>query len=823
MKFVKLLLSLATTIALIWSLNNSFSTGNANIPALGSLLNPFSGFWQNAEPNNAISPSDMTGAALKGVVQVTYDERLVPHIFAEHTDDALFVQGYLHAKHRLFQMDFLTRATSGRLSEIFGEASPSVNYLRFDKVQRRQGKTLAAETFLAGIKKDPELERSLQRYVDGVNMYITHLQPKDYPLEFKILGYKPEAWTMLKSTLFMVFMADDLASHNNDLEATNAKLLLGADFQTLFPLYFNEQSPIVPKGTAWNFKTLSTTPPLSNANLQGATSSLLTPIGFDSDWLGEKPDPSNGSNNWAVAPSKTKNGHAILCGDPHLSLRLPAIWFEIQIKTPEFNTYGVSFPGMPLVPIGFNNDISWTPTNVGHDVSDWYSINWKNTERTEYELDGKIEKAKMRVETFQIKGKTYHDTIRMTKWGPVVFDDTTGWRGLARHWLGHEAPALNAFKTLLGFAKAKNHADFVEATKHWVIPAQNYIMASRSGDVALKITGALPIKSREQGRFVSDGSKSENAWKGFIPSEQNPQYKNPSRGFVSSANQHSTDPSYPYPYHSEGFDQFRGRIVNNKLEKMTNITVEDMMLLQNDNSSLQAAESLPLMLKNVNEKVLSDNEKILLGELKTWDYEFSGSKRAPALYSMWFDSLYRFTWDEILTLPNHKEVLKPSVFALIRLLRGEINAKFFDIKATPATETASEIVTQAFQKMASEYDKQKAKTLNFDWAALKDTKIPHLLPPMKSFGRTNIRNNGHRNSINSMKESHGPSWRMIVEMADKPRAWVVYPGGQSGNPGSKYYDNFIDTWAQGKYYEALFLQDANENAKGILFKQKFSK
>lgn len=823
MKFVKLFLSLATTIGLVWLLNNTISVGTTNVPALGALLNPFSGCWQNAEPNTTLAPPDLTGADLKGAVQVAYDERMIPHIFAENTEDAIFVQGYLHAKHRLFQMDFLTRVVGGRLSEIFGETSPSVNYLRFDKVQRRQGKLLAAEHFLEEALKDPLQRRVLERYTDGANKYINSLQPKDYPLEFKILGYKPEAWTHLKTTLFMVFMADDLASSHSDLEATNAKTLLGADFDNVFPLYFKEQSPIVPAGTTWNFKPIASSPPLSNSAAQGATSAISTPIGFDSDWLGAKPDPSNGSNNWAVAPSKTKNGKAILCGDPHLSLRLPAIWFEIQIKTPDFNAYGVSFPGIPLIPIGFNNDISWTPTNVGHDVTDWYSIKWKNAERTEYELDGKTEKVKLRYETFTVKGKVYHDTIRLTKWGPIVFDDTTAFRGMARHWLGHEAPALNGFQTLLGFAKAKTYDDFLAATGHWTIPAQNYIMASRTGDIALKITGTLPIKGREQGRFVSDGSKSENAWRGFVPTEQNPQYKNPTRGFVSSANQHSTDPSYLYFYHSEGFEQYRGRILNKKLEKMSNVTVEDMMRLQNDNESLQASEALPLMLKNVNEKILNETEKTLLSELKTWDYQFLAAKRAPALYAMWFDSLYRFTWDEILTLPNHKEVMKPTTYALIRLLRGEISAKFFDVKATPATETASEIVTQAFQKMVNEYEKQKVKNPNFDWGTLKDTKVPHVLPPMKAFGRENIRNDGNRYALNCMKENHGPSWRMIVEMGDKPRAWVVYPGGQSGNPGSKYYDNFVDTWAEGKYFEALFLQDANENVKGILFRQKFSK
>ncbi len=389
MKILKFLLSLLATGGLVWALNTSLNIKGAPVPAFGKLLSPFEGFWQNGEALSS-KPQDIIIPQLKSNVKVAYDDRLIPHIFADNISDAYYVQGYLHATNRLWQMDFITRAAGGRLSEVLGNRilRGTMTTIDFDKLNRRRGIVASAEKTVKEWEKDAETWALVQSYCAGINSYISELKYKNFPIEYKIFGIAPEQWTPLRMALLAKYMAMDLALGQEDLGMTNAKTLFGGDFDNLYPTYFKEQDPVVPKGTSWGGSAETAKPTMSD--------SLKSMISFN-DFEEARPDPSNGSNNWAVAGSKTKNKKPILCGDPHLGLRLPSIWYEIEISTPEMNVYGVSLPGLPSVIIGFNDHIAWTQTNVGHDVADWYSIKWKDNSRTEYLLDGNYKKADIRI------------------------------------------------------------------------------------------------------------------------------------------------------------------------------------------------------------------------------------------------------------------------------------------------------------------------------------------------------------------------------------------------------------------------------------------
>ncbi len=823
-KMVKFVVTLLLTVGLVWVLNKSFNIGGVPAPAFGSFLSPFTGFWQNAEmPLPATFPKVLVNG-LKGKAEVVYDDRSVPHIFADSLADALFMQGYLHAKDRLWQMDFATRAASGRLSEVLGEKSITkngmVNYLEIDKTQRRKGMVYAAENALKGWAKFPATYRLLESYTAGANAYINSLKPKDYPVEFKIMGYQPEAWSLLKTALMMKTMAQTLCAHEEDLETTNAKALLGADFDFVYPQYFKEQSPIVPAGTKWDF-----TPIAPKKQAFPSKDSSLSFIDFTP--VGERPDPGNGSNNWAVSGKKTKSGKPILCGDPHLSLRLPSIWYELQLKTSDMNVYGVSVPGIPCIVIGFNENIAWSETNVGQDVGDWYSIKWTDATKTAYLLDGQKRKADLKIETFHVKSKgDVKDTVRYTVWGPVVYTrDTFAKKDLAFRWLPHDVPVADELGAIVSLGKAKNYKEYTEALKSYLTPAQNFAFACKDGDIALRVTGQFPIRARNQGRFVQDGSLSANAWGGFIPPDHVPFYKNPARGYVSSANQHSTDPSYPYYYLSEGFDAYRGRLVNEKLAKMDSITVEKMMAMQNDNDGLSARENLPLMLKYLDSTALSAIEKPLFEKMKTWNCRYEKDMGAePMIFDTWIKIFHETLWDEVFADKNAKILLKPKLYRTTDLLKNDIKNKFFDVKSTPAVETASQVLTQTFKQSVEEVTKMMIDPTKMvkTYAQYKGTEVPHLAM-MPGFGRKNLENGGQANSINSIKKSHGPSWRMIVEMDTFPRAYVVYPGGISGNPGAKNYDAFLDKWVAGAYYEAIFMRKSDEKNKRIVGIQQFGK
>jgi penicillin amidase len=825
MKILKFALALIATVLLTWVLNTSFAVGKLRLPAFGGLLSPFQGYWQNGEPLTG-DLTHKTFKDLKGNAQVVYDNRMVPHIFAENLEDAYFIQGYLHASNRLWQMDFITHAAAGRLSELVGNAQlrPNLTSIDLDKLNRRRGIAKGAENTVEKWKNDKETNDIANAYCAGANSYISSLKPEDYPVEYKILGVQPEAWSPLKMALLAKYMAMDLAMRDDDIETTNAKTLFGADFDAVYPAYFPEQSPVVPSGTPWKSASSAS----KTASTEGGGKLSFLPFEAHEE---AKPNPSNGSNNWAVSGKKTRNGHPILCGDPHLGLRLPSIWYEVQINTPDMNVYGVSLPGLPAVVIGFNDNIAWTMTNVGHDVADWFSIKWKDNTKAEYMLDGKYLKTDLRIEEIKIKEMpSLFDTVRYTAWGPVVYEnDTMPKANMAFHWLANIIPETT-IKTFKKLNKAKNYDEYSEAISEYNVPAQNFAFACKDGDIALKVMGLFPKRAKGQGRFVQDGSSSANDWQGYVPKDQVPQYRNPARGYVASANQHSTDPTYPHHYISENFDMYRGRTVNKMLDTMRDITVDHMMLMQASNFSLQAQEALPLMLKNLDENAVSTEGGGILNELKNWNYYFDADKTAPIYFEEWLNAFHKATWDEVYNHKKESNILKPKAGRTIFLLRDDPKSKFFDNQATAdVKESAKEILTASFKTMVAEIARIQTEITakypenpTLTWSHYKDTEVPHI-SNIPGFGRYHLPNGGNGRSLNATTKNHGPSWRMIVELGDTVKAWVVYPGGQSGNPGSKHYADFIDAWADGAYYRALFMKKADDKDERIAYRQEFKR
>ena len=326
MPIARFLFSLLITIGFCFVLNTSFkgSKGN-NIPPVGKLLSPFHGFWQNANAVDNHSDTTIDLELIEKGVTIKYDDRMVPHIFAKNKMEAIFAQGYVTAKDRLWQMDISTRSVSGRLSEIMGP-----KMLERDKLQRRKGMVFAAKNAVEGWKKSPENFKLLQSYAAGVNAYIESLSPSDYPIEYKLLDYEPEYWTPLKTAFFTKAMAASLCARESDLENTNALEIFGKEmFDFLYPQHNQKESPIIPESVEYNF----TTPNSIDEKVDESESR----IGFIPHQPLPKPPPFLGSNNWAVTGSKTASGNPILCSDPHLLLNLPSTWYEVQLHFPGTN------------------------------------------------------------------------------------------------------------------------------------------------------------------------------------------------------------------------------------------------------------------------------------------------------------------------------------------------------------------------------------------------------------------------------------------------------------------------------------------------------
>ncbi|MBL4649159.1 MAG: penicillin acylase family protein [Aureispira sp.] len=833
MSFLKLILSLITTVLVIWALGTPRQIGEAAtsskdkdgnlvtvastekfIPPIGKLLSPSHGFWQNAEGEIPAFKTTIYHENLSAPVQVKYDDRMVPHIFAANLEDATFAQGYVTASLRLWQMELQTHAAAGRLAEILGTTERVRKILiQKDLETRRIGLPLGARRSVELWSKDPEKYKALISYSDGINAYISSLCYNDLPLFYKLQNYKPEPWTPLKTALLLKNMGRMLTDRDHDFELTKVLKEIGVEqFDNLYAEYFEEQSPIILDSMNYiNPVVIDESNPISL---------YLGEMGMDS--LTRSFSPKGiGSNNWAVSGKKTVSGNPILCNDPHLKLNLPSIWFEIQLSTPEFNTYGASLPGAPGIISGFNEDIAWGVTNVSHDVKDWYAIQWKDDTKAEYWFDSTYKKSSTIIEEIKVRGaESVFDTIYMTHFGPVVH--SVGKQDFVLRWTLHDASTEPL--TFLKLIKSKNYNDYKDAIRHFACPAQNIVFASKNGDIALWTQGKLPLRKKKQGRFVQQGTSSNELWPGFIPQKDIPHEYNPSKNFVASANQHSVNPSlYPYDYYGY-FEEYRGRYLNRRLAEMDSITVEDMMALQYDSYSVKAEDFMGLLKLHIKKGDLNKDELEVWHQLKDWDYKYTKNQIEPTIFEMWFDTLEYLVYDEILALEDKKSdkqtIILPEEYNLLHLLKRDTANSVIDIVGTAKREYIGDIITLASQKTCQAVPRDSSTHKILEWKVQRATIVQHL-SMLKAFSVDNIEADGHSSTLNALNKRPGPSWRMVVEMGEEINAYGIYPGGQSENPGSYYYKNMLDKWSKGEHYKLLFMKTAEDSPERIVFAQEF--
>ncbi len=808
MRILPLAISAAITTALVVLLNTKML-----LPApLGKLLSPQHGIWQNAEDAGTDFSMDFNFPQLKGKVQVYLDERLVPHVFAEQEDDIYFVQGYLHAKFRLWQMELQTHAAAGRASEIIGTKA-----LTHDREFRRLGVGYAAEMSLKEMENNPVTKASCDGYTAGVNACINSLTESQLPIEYKLIGYKPEPWTNLKTALFLKYMSYDLSAHEEDIEMTNAKNYFSpADFDLLYPQKQDSLDPIIPAGTLYAAPKVIVKKPAIADSVYFQNKELLV-------MTEHKPDRENGSNNWAVGGSKTRTGSPILCNDPHLALNLPSLWYEMQLSTPSFNVYGATFPGSPGVIIGFNDNCAWGVTNGGRDVRDYYEIKFKDESRTEYWFNNAWKKTDFRVETIKVKdGADFFDSVAYTVFGPVMYDKSFSGnkapnnRYLAVRWTAHDPS--NELLTFNLLNHAKDYNDYLAATSHMHNPGQNFAFIARNGDIAMRTQGEWPAKWPGQGDFIMPGTDSSFMWQGMIPQDETPSQYNPVRGFVSSANQKPADSTYPY-YLGRDYPPYRGIIINRTLSAMSSITTHDMMTMQTSDYDVFAEMARPVFLKNIQEAKLNEEEKKYLDTLKAWNLFNEAGAQGPTVFNV--------LWDQFDSVVYHDEFSKapmviehPFESTLLDAVLKDSAYKFLDNQETPALETLGDDVTEAF-KAATIQLKMIAGSGRLTWGKYQSTHVSHLAK-LAAFSSMDLNAGGGRHSINATRDDHGPSWRMVVSLTPVTEAYGVYPGGQSGNPGSRFYDNFITPWVEGKYYPLWVMKQSDGSDSRVKWKMNFN-
>ena len=803
----------AATILLAALLFSGFRS-IGQLPPLGRLLDPANGVWATARVADLPAVERGTIPGLRKQVQVLFDDRGVPHIFASSEEDAYRALGYVMARDRLFQMELQTLAATGRLTEWVGPKA-----LEADQHTRSLGLPWGAERKYAASDKTSLATRSRNAYADGVNAWISSMKRQDLPIEYRLLGVTPFKWEPIFSLNFFSRMALTLGFNDASLNRLAAQTMVGrAAADALFPVNSPIQEPIQPNGLASPRYDLAAIPapgtPDSTATLAlAAQRSLLATLGV------AKPNADGdaiGSNNWAVSPKRTADGHALLAGDPHLDLTLPSIWYEMHIVVPgQMDVAGVGFPGVPGVVIGFNRDVAWTFTNTGSDVNDYYAETVDDTVRpSRYKVDGAWRPLQNRVEVYRDKlgAVLKTDTLYFTHRGPMT---KMAGKWISMRWTAYEPSSEN--ENFLKAGRAKNASQWLDAMSSFIAPTQNGLVADRAGNIAIRSVGHYPVRPGDgRGDVIRDGSSSASDWLGYLPLSKYPFSMNPPQGFLASANQQPVDPKMnPSFMGSDWYSPWRAIRINDLLRADSAVTHDAMRKFQTDPGSARADAFVPLFLAAAAREDSAGRSDATLKEAATllaqWDRRYTKTNRRAPLFEMAMRELASRAWDELVPPPNKRRALPapdyPESQILFELTQTPTSPWWDDRRTASVTEDRDAILASSLRAALVSSRKRYGDPEGdgWLWSSVQRANIYHLakIPAFSALGIP-VQGGPSTLSPSDTAGKQGPSWRMVVELGPDVKAWATYPGGQSGNPASPRYSDRLKLWENGELAPILF-------------------
>jgi penicillin amidase len=393
-------------------------------------------------------------------------------------------------------------------------------------------------------------------------------------------------------------------------------------------------------------------------------------------------------------------------------------------------------------------------------------------------------------------------------------------RWLSMRWTAYEPSHEPDNFMSLGYTRSVN--EWLYAMRDYVAPTQNGLVADKSGTIAIRSSGAYPIRPGDgRGDEVRDGSKSSSDWTGFLPLQSYPYSMNPAQGYLASANQQPVDPRQNGSFMgSSWYSPWRAMRINKLLRADSAITPDDMRHFQTDPGSARADAFVPLFLAAAarTDSVGKSSDKLrkaaqLLGE---WDRRYVRENRRAVLFEAAMKELDRRTWDELIDPKENETKTARPVFPesqmILDLANTPTNA-WWDDKRTPDREDRDAIFTQS---LAAAYDTVIAaqgdpSSDGWLWSNNRKANIRHLLqiPALGALG-VSVQGGPATLAPSSGTGTQGPSWRMVVELGPEVRAWAVYPGGQSGAPASARYTDRLSRWALGELEPVLFPRAAGD-------------
>ena len=751
-----------------------------------SVFSPVRGYLERFAPLSGSAwdatdqPDSRTIGSPYGAAEVRYDEYGVPNVTGESEEAVYFAVGYAQARDRAFQMDLQRRLMAGELAAVVGSAA-----VDSDEFRTKMDFTGAAQVTWDSLA-DSRAGELTEAYTAGVNEIMA-----DDPsaLEFSLLEYEPDPWTPVETILMQKQIAWTLTGSFRALRTALVADRLGEEVaEELYPSRLDHESPIIrDKGTdqASQQRTAS-----------GRGSSRHTVDPGLVDWLSEFESPSGiGSNSWVVAGEHTASGAPIVANDPHLSLMVPPVWYEMNLSTPETSVRGVTFPGVPFVVIGENDTGAWGFTNTGADVIDFYRY---DTRDGEYRYEDEWRAFETEQRTIEVDGgENRQVTVRKTLHGPVI--EREGERvGVA--WTGHTAESTP--QAVYEYSRSEGLDDVIEATEDFDVPTQNLVYADRDGNTLYYVTGRIPIRTTDgevvPGDRIFDGSAGEgewdgftpfgtSSWEGFVPFEEKPHVTNPD--YIGTANQRVVND--PEHYIAEPYsDPYRGIRIYDRLDRRVRsddpIDPQFIKDLQRDTLDLRAEALVPLLVEVARAAEDTDEIGRYVDALDDWDHRMEGDSLAALVFTRWFDEYRERVFGPTFEEHDLGASYYPNDWVLQYL---DPNSRWFEGRSRAgvmldALNAAIEAIENAEYDTHGGYNTTGA--------------MDHPLG-LDFLGYPALPTDGSRATVNNyaVENPTGSSWRMVCPM-DGPSSAVI-PGGNSGSYFSAHYDDQLGLWADTEY------------------------
>jgi penicillin amidase len=536
--------------------------------------------------------------------------------------------------------------------------------------------------------------------------------------------------------------------------------------------------------------------------------------------LGHGFTAGHGSNAWVIGPERTEMGHAILCNDPHLRMTLPSVWYLMHLnalpapnQSDGYEAWGATIPGCPGVHVGHNRWIAWGITAALCDDVEIYREKVHRLEPDRYQIDGEWHLMTRQRETIGIKaGGAVERTIRWTRHGPVISDfshHTLSSDVLSLRWTAHE-PSED-FRGLYQLNCARDWGEFVRALSHQSAPTLNFMYADRSGNIGFSLAGRVPLRNRVPSVLATEGWRSENEWRGFVPFADLPRLFNPPQGAIANANNPIVDDAYPF-YLSRFFEPpFRVRRIYQMLAARKIHSVQHMIAAQRDEISLHARELIATLNAEL-AAIRSHGSDIgaAADRLLSWDGHCGTDSIAATIFHVFHHALIK-----TLLMPclgeelfiTYVEIFNQSISPIEKILRSPDSPWF---EGRSRAELARSALVCACAEISEYLGPEQER---WQWGRLHTLTLNHpfsrvsLLRPLFSAGifpaaGDNFTvNMGFYRHSNPYEQIVGPSMRMIVESRPTFRSWFILSSGQSGHPFSKHYRDQTARWQRQEYIQ----------------------